>query len=553
VNRVFWLTGVLLVVVIFGLWIGHNPGTTQAEFKLESRPQNNRYLFDYANILADHEEGVSYFLKSLEERFHIEALIVSLPDLAGVGSIEQLAVEIVNRWRIGADFEGRGLLLLLVDEGKKVKLEVAYELEDVFTDAYTGYVEDLQLKPYYKSGDLGTGLVAVMELLEQRAVVKNQGDYSPGQIARLDAELLAGGAGAGRELEAYRAGDKASDELYLTQPGHGARTPADAWEIMLQKWGGNGTALAPDIYTEMTKMAMGDQNQPDRRTLAELQHWMQADYQVLQDRNHAIIFFGNKKGWNNAPFLFCNTGDGWKFDIVYQRRLVVMGPNPSWKVEQGNHPYAGLINRMPQSTGKDIPMRTEDWYACEQDRPMAEEIQALERHPDSRPEDYPDLIKLARLNVITGRRPNHVMPLLKHAKSLNPSDPTAWMYAAVYNVNTFFQYETALRDIRTYIDLAPNDYLGHDFLGFLHYRLGEYQQSIKALKDSVHLNSNNVYAYCLLARNYALLYRDANRLNPRRAAYKDQVFEMLAKAETNATTDPIRVAWLKSWLNQRDL
>ena len=80
-----------------------------------------------------------------------------------------------------------------------------------------------------------------------------------------------------------------------------------------------------NVYTAMTRLAMGDPEHPDDRTRRSLAHWRNTDYQVLQDGEHAVIWFGNVKGWDNAPFLFCRTPTGWKFDIVHQRRLVVMG------------------------------------------------------------------------------------------------------------------------------------------------------------------------------------------------------------------------------------
>jgi hypothetical protein len=245
-----------------------------------------------------------------------------VPALPASHSIETLAVDIVNSWRVGAGHEGRGLLLLLVDAAKQVKLEVSYELEDVFTDAFSGYVEDLQLGPYYRAGDVGTGLIAVMEMLEQRAQIKDQGEYTPEQIAKADAELLAGGAGAKRNLARY------ADEGPLPDAaqgvGKGARSPEEAWEIMLTKWAGAGKDIDKAVYTQMTRLAMGDPDDPDPRALRALDHWRNADYQVLSDGEHAVVWFGAVDGWDNAPFLFCNTGGGWKFDIVHQRRLVVM-------------------------------------------------------------------------------------------------------------------------------------------------------------------------------------------------------------------------------------
>jgi hypothetical protein len=521
-----------------------------ASFTLERRPQDNRFLFDYATILEHYEEGAHRYLRRIAERFHIEALIVTLPGLGTARTIQEIAVDIVNQWEIGRNFEGRGVLFVLVDKQKQVKLEVGYELEDVFTDAFTGYVEDLQLKPYFLAQDIGTGLIAVLEELERRAQIKHQGDYTPGMIAKLDEDLLAGGAGAKRQLTRYQLEASSRSTTSLT-PDDGASTPDQAWRIMLSKWAGEGPHVKADIYTEMTKLEMGDQNRPDQRTKAALSHWQGASYQVLQDGDHAVIYFGDKKGWNNAPFLFCKTPSGWKFDIVHQRRLVVMGPNPTWMVEQGDYPYVHLLSKVPQSTGKDLPLSGEDLYSCARDEDYARQIRTLENDVKRRPNDFESVMALARINVITGRRPNHVQPLLKRAKRLNPGHPEPHRYSAIYNVNTFFQYKTALEDIEAYIEQRPDDAFGYNMKGFLHYRLGDYQQSIDVLNKAVEVNPDNVYAYALMARDYALLYQQANKLDPRRSGYKTAALAMLRNAKAAPTHDARRMAWLTSWLKRQ--
>jgi tetratricopeptide (TPR) repeat protein len=523
-----------------------------ADFSLAQRPQDKRYLFDYARLLEHYTEGSRKYLHSIAQRFHIEAVIVSLPDLGTAGSIEELAVDIVNHWEIGRDYEGRGLLLLLVNEEKQVKLEIGYELEDVFTDAFTGYIEDLQLKPYFLRDDLGTGLIAVMEQLEQRAQIKHQSDYTPGMIAQLDDALLAGGAGAKRRLTGYRETEPSPDTA-LSVPADGATTPQEAWRTMLTKWDGKGKHIKADIYTEMTRLAMGEPDNPEQRTRSALKEWQDKDFQVLQDGDYAVIYFGNRDGWNNAPFLFCKTREGWKFDIVHQRRLVVMGPSPDWKVEQGNYPYVNLLDQVTQSTGKDLPLEQEDLYTCARDKEIADEIRALEQRHARDPDNFSDVMTLARLNVITGRRPNHVNPLITQAKRLDPASAEPYKYSAIYNVNTFFQYKTALKEIETYIEKSPADVFGYNFLGFLHYRLGDYNKSIDALEKAVDIHKDNVYAYALMARDYALLYSGASRIDPRRKRYKEAALAMLSQAETVATPATQRIKWLKSWLHRREI
>ena len=549
-----WLFGALAAIVVTAGLLQYmqsrddvaEPGELR-EFALEARPQADRYLFDYAGSLAHYEEGAHRFLQRMGERFHIEAMIVTLPALPAQTYLEELAVDLVNRWRIGGEYEGRGLLLLLIGQDRQVKLEVTYELEDVFTDAFTGYIEDLQLRPYYLADDIGTGLVAVMEELEQRAQLKQQGEYSPGMITKLDADLLAGGAGARRNLERY---EQAREAAVAAGSGKGARSPREAWQVMLSKWAGEGADIDIDVYTGMTRLAMGDPDKPDPRTRRSLQHWRTANYQILQDSDHAVIWFGNIDGWDNAPFLFCRTPAGWQFDIVHQRRLVVMAENPHWKVEQGNYPYVGLLSGARQSTAKDLPLSAGDLYRCRDDAELAGEIRRLTMARREAPDDVGVMLALLRLNVITGRRPTHVQPLIKRLKELAPAEASVHKYSAIYNVNTFFQYKTALGDIETYARLRPDDSFGYNFIGFLQYRLGDYEASIEALERAVELEADNVYAYALMARDYALLYRKAGSQR-KKDDYRERSLAMLERAANAPTPDPARVARLRAWLNRR--
>ncbi|MCG6985226.1 MAG: TPM domain-containing protein [Thiocapsa sp.] len=517
-----------------------------ASFTLEARPQNNRTLFDYAGVLRHYEEGAHRYLDRLATRFHIEALIVSIPALPAGHTTATLAVDLVNRWRIGARQQGRGLLLLLVDDRKEVKLEVAYALEGVFTDAFSGYVEDLQLGPYFRAGDVGTGLIAVMEMLEARAQLAGEGDYDPDLIAASDAGLLSGGAGARRELariphEAAPAAGSRSDR--------GASSPEEAWEIMLAKWAGEGGGGDVEVYTEMTRLAMGAVDRPPRQTLRWLEHWRDADYQVLRDGDHAVIWFGAIDGWENSPFLFCNTGNGWKFDVVWQRRLVVMAESPKWEVMQGPFPYVAMMDRATQSTGKDLPLSEDDLYRCPEDTAIAARIAELRAALDRDPDDPAAALALLRLNVITDQAPALVRPLIERAKALAAGRAATWKYAAIYNVNSVFQYRTALAEIGRFIDLRPDDPFGHDMRGFLHYRLGEYRDSIDALERAVELDPDDGYAFALMAHDYTMLARKARGLD--RDSYRKRALEMQRRAAGVSEPDMQRLAWLEVWLGQR--
>jgi tetratricopeptide (TPR) repeat protein len=504
-------------------------------------------LFDYAGNLEHYEEGLHRFLDRMSERLHIEAVIVTLRSLPENTRLEGLAVDLVDHWRIGGEHGGRGLLLLLVEQDRQVKLEVTYEVEDVFTDVFAAYVQDLQLRPYYLADDIGTGLIAVMEELEQRAQLKQRGDYTPREIARLDEQLLSGGAGALRHLERYGSNDE-SAAATIDETGEGAASPQEAWSVMLAKWAGRGADIDVNVYTEIGKLEMGDPDQADSRTRRSVNHWKNANYQVLQDTEHAAIWFGNVEGWDNAPFLFCRTATGWKFDIVHQRLLVVMGESPKWMIEQGDYPYAELLHEAPQATGKDLPLPAGDRYSCRDDVELAGQIRELEKMRERSPDDIAVLTALARLNVITARRPVHVTPLLEHLKKVAPDRAEVYKYAAIYDVQSAFQYETALGEMREYVRLRPGDPFGHNFIGFLHYGLGDYEASVESLERAVEISPDNVYAYALLARDHALLVSSAKSDSTRRR-HRERALAMLRRAEASATSNPGRVERLREWLD----
>lgn len=551
-RKTFWLLSATLAIVVF--WLVYTPvdkpdrRQNLPDFRVEFRPTKNLYLFDYAGILSHYREGSQQFLDRMAKRFGIEALIVSVPDLGHMDSIDTLADDLLNGWQIGRAHQGRGLLLLLSQQEKEVRLEVSYELEDVFTDAFTGYIADQQLKPYFLRNDLGTGLIAVMEKIEERAQVKNQDQFDPRQIALLDEQLLGGGAGARRSLDQYRHNSEDAPTAVRPRESTGAATPQQAWQILLKKWSGRGAHIEKDVYTEMTRMAMGDPDKPDARTQASVKDWLNMDFEVLQDGAHAVIWFGNREGWKYAPFLFCRTEDGWKFDIVYQRRLVVMVESPHWKVMQGDYPYVDLLAGAKQSTNKDIPISSEDIYDCNSDALFAQRIASFENQNRRNPKDFETLMQLARLNVITGRRPNHVMPLLEEAKHLAPASAEPYRYSAIYHVNVFLQYRSALEETSELLQRSHNDLFAFNMLGFLHYRLGDYKKSLESLEQAIEIEPDNVYALALMARDYTLLWKDANKLNPRKKNYRQSAIRMLQSAENVTTKNVPRVNRLRSWM-----
>jgi uncharacterized membrane protein YgcG len=86
---------------------------------------NNVHIYDNAGILGDIIESTGRYLEIIKKDYAIEAVIVTLPELPRTYTIESLAAELFSNWQIGKNTGGRGMLLLLTDKEKLIKIEVS--------------------------------------------------------------------------------------------------------------------------------------------------------------------------------------------------------------------------------------------------------------------------------------------------------------------------------------------------------------------------------------------------------------------------------------------
>jgi hypothetical protein len=541
--RIF-LVLVLALVAYLGLNLRNKYFLKQNYWDKRHAAQNG-HIYDYAEILQDIEESTGRYLQGIKSDYAIEAVIVTVPALPQNHSIESLAAALFSNWEIGQTTGGRGILLILADKEKLIKIEVSYELEDVFTDIFCGYIEDKQLKNYFLSNQLNIGLVAVLEEIEQRAQIKQQADYTVADIDRLDRELLSGGAGAKRQLSDFQPETtSAAGENYPA-----GRTPNEAWQTLIRSW--ENKVRDPDlgVYTHITRLAYRDfQNLPDSRYEEDAQTYKNKPYKVNQDGPYAVIFFGKDKGWSNAPFLFCRTESGWQFDIVHQRKYVRMGKNPYWGIERSDYPYVELLSGCPFWLNQDIPLQGKDIYRIRDDRILADEILRLEAAYAEEPENFQTVMQLGRLYTITSLGPQKRVAYLKKAKHLNPDSPEPYKYLAIVYLDAFYQFETAIKEIAAYVARRPDDVFGRNYLGYLYYCVKKYKPAIDELKKAVELKSDNCYAFAKLARAYAALYLNSAKIDPRRSDYRNKALEMFARASAVPTPDAKRIKWLRQYL-----
>jgi len=323
---------------------------------------------------------------------------------------------------------------------------------------------------------------------------------------------------------------------------------------LLAAWRDGVTDYKLGVYTPSGRLAMRDYSKRSGSYLQTLYNKRNGKaYEIFEEGNYAIVYFGKKTGWDNAPFLFARTAEGWQQDVVSQRKWVVMGRAPKWGVEKSNHPYARLLSRCPFWIHKDVPLNLEDRYNPMLDSQYVEQIIKLEKLYNKGEREFELLLEYGRLNALTSRRPQYTFGPLNEAKRLNPSHPATYKYLAIAHVRGNFQYQSAIREMLQYVKLLPDDPFGHNYLGYLYFIEAQYDSAEKEFKKAIKLQPDNCYAYEKLSRVFGKKYLKANSLNPLRNSYRKSALEMYQAAKDVTTPGSLRLSWLKSWLKGKKI
>ena len=502
----------------------------------DKRPADT-LLIDKAELLGTISETLDTRLSLLRSDYGVEVVLASLKEVPEGETITELAARLFSQWDIGRNYGGRGLLLLLADREKEVRLEVGMNLEAIFTDLFTGHIEHKQLKSYFLSGQLEVGLIAVLEEIEARAALTSLQDDLPARIEALDTAFLSAGGGADVALKEY---ERSTTGIAAQSSYPAGSSPDEAWQTLLKSWRERNRSADIGVYTPVTRLIYRDfVNQPESRFAEDIRTWGGKPYEVIDNGDYTVIFFGNKKGWENAPFLFCRTEEGWQFDMVHQRKLVRMGKAPLWGIERGEHPYIELLSNCPYWMGQDIPFPDEDIYRVQDDAETARKIIQLETRLDDNGEDFETLYELGRLYTLTSMGQKR-FTLLGKALKLKPDHPDTLKNLAIAHVDAHYQYNKAASLMTLYVRRRPSDPFGHFFLGYLQLMNKRYDEAITSLDEGLKLAPDNIYGLCKLARSYLARARDKDRAHAE---------ELLLQAEA-AVPGHIRVAWLRRLLTE---
>jgi uncharacterized protein len=115
-------------------------------------------VVDNAQILsAEARTRLTAMLKAHEDATGNQIAVLTVPTIRPQ-SIEEFAVAVFNSWKLGQKARNNGVLVVVVPEDRRMRIEVGYGLEPVLTDSTAGAIIRDVMAPAFKRGDYDAGV-----------------------------------------------------------------------------------------------------------------------------------------------------------------------------------------------------------------------------------------------------------------------------------------------------------------------------------------------------------------------------------------------------------
>jgi uncharacterized protein len=144
-----WLA---IVVLIFA------PSVVLTAESVSTLPAPTGYVNDFAGVLSPStKSNIENLCTQVDHQAHAQIAVVTIKTLDNDEPIEDFAVALEEKWKVGRKGTDRGVLMLVVMNPRKYRIEVGYGLEGILNDAKVGDIGRMMV-PSLRQNDYNTGI-----------------------------------------------------------------------------------------------------------------------------------------------------------------------------------------------------------------------------------------------------------------------------------------------------------------------------------------------------------------------------------------------------------
>jgi uncharacterized protein len=310
------------------------------------RPKYNGHFFDLTNTIPQElGQRLDGYADSLLENLDIDYVIAVVPELEGK-TVEGFAAEVFSNWQVGKLTKGqKGVLILIAKKEQKIKIEVGYDLEHIYTDIYVGQTERALLKDFLEQADWERGFFSTMENFFGRAEDMAAKGVDSRDVKGSAQKYWSGGAGVSGVFDLGSALSKPLPQEPQDIREHFGPQPAPglAFERYMELCGRGITDHTMDIYTDASKRFFSNWPVAAGQYRAEAGHFSNKPYIVYENGKYAVVMIEDINDPDvlrkHNPYFFKKGPKGWQVDIDAMAHSMIMARAFDWYFAGTNHPY----------------------------------------------------------------------------------------------------------------------------------------------------------------------------------------------------------------------
>lgn len=157
----------LALVWWFALAVGHAWASTQAV-----PPLSGRLIDQTQTLSAQQSQQIEQQLQQVEQALGSQIVVLMVATTAPE-DIAAYAWRVADTWEIGRKGVGDGVLLVVAKNDRRVRIEVAKDLEGAIPDLAAKQIIDRALTPAFKAGDFAGGIQQAVTHLAARIKGEN--------------------------------------------------------------------------------------------------------------------------------------------------------------------------------------------------------------------------------------------------------------------------------------------------------------------------------------------------------------------------------------------
>jgi uncharacterized protein len=144
-----WLAVVLLIFA---------PSVVLTAESVNTLPAPTGYVNDFAGVLSPSvKANLENLCSQVDRQAHAQIAAVTIKTLDNDQPIDEFATALEEKWKVGKKGTDRGVLMIVVMNPRKYRIEVGYGLEGILNDAKVGDI-GRRMVPALSQGDYNTGI-----------------------------------------------------------------------------------------------------------------------------------------------------------------------------------------------------------------------------------------------------------------------------------------------------------------------------------------------------------------------------------------------------------